>query len=470
MWTRRRFCPLWLLLGAMGLPEPTGGQCNTQEVAKLIASNAAAADYFGVSVALDADTLVIGAYGDDYGAETTDSGAAYVFVRAGGVWSQQAYLIDLLGNDLDYFGYSVAIDGDTAVIGAYLADVGNVIDAGAAYVFVRSGGVWTQQAKLVASDAAEADWFGYSVAVSGNTAVVGAHQRDAVGKADAGAAYVFVRAGTVWTQQAVLTASDTAAFDYLGRSVALADDTAVAGASSADLPGKDGAGAAYVFFRTGSVWTPQAKLTASDAAAFDNFGFSVALADDTAVVGAIYDDHPGGSNAGSAYVFARSAGVWTSQGKLTAVDAAASDAFGRAVAVSGNMTVIGANQDDHAGGSNAGSAYVFVRFGTVWTQRAKLTAADAAASDHFGSAAVVDGRTAVIGAMNDDLPGGADAGSSHVFLVDCLADPSIPSASDWGIVILSLATLAVGTVLIRTRRPVVPGFVNPLAAAIASRS
>ena len=118
MWRGGRCCPLWLLLGAVGLPQPGRGQCNTQEVAKLVASNAAAADYFGVSVALDADTLVIGAYGDDYGVDTTDSGAAYVFVRAAGVWSQQAYLKPSNTERFDSFGRAVSVSGDTVVVGA----------------------------------------------------------------------------------------------------------------------------------------------------------------------------------------------------------------------------------------------------------------------------------------------------------------------------------------------------------------
>ena len=158
-------------------------------------------------------------------------------------------------------------------------------------MFVRSGGAWTQQAKLTASDAAADDRFGISVAVAGDTAVVGAFLDDTLAGTDAGSAYVFVRSGGAWTQQAKLTASDAAADDPFGDSVAVAGDTAVVGALDDTLAGTD-AGSAYVFVRSGGAWTQQAKLTASDAAADDQFGYSVAVAGDTAVVGAYFDDHP----------------------------------------------------------------------------------------------------------------------------------------------------------------------------------
>jgi hypothetical protein len=314
--------------------------------------------------------------------------------------------------------------------------------------------VWTQQAKLVASDAADEDWFGYSVALDGDTAVVGAHQVDLPGKADAGAAYVFVRSGSVWSPQTKLAALDGVASDYFGRSVAISGETAVIGANGADLPGKDSAGAAYVFVRTGSVWTPQARLSASDAAAFDNLGFSVAVDMDTALVGSIFDDHAGGSNAGSAYVFFRAGGAWSQQAKLTASDAASSDSFGRAVALAGDVAVVGANQDDHAGGSNAGSAYLFSRTGGSWTQRAKATASDSASSDFFGSSVAMDGTTVVIGAASDDHAGGNDAGSGYLFHLDCSANQNIPAASAWGLAVLGLATLSAGTILLYRRKPV----------------
>jgi len=389
----------------------------TEELAKLLASDAAESDYFGVCVGVSADTAVIGAYWDDDGGSS--AGSAYVFVRSGGVWTQQAKLTADDAAADDYFGKSVAVSGDTAVIGAYYDDHAGGTNAGSAYVFVRSGGVWTQQGKLTASDAAADDYFGKSVAVSGDTALIGAYSDDD-GGSSAGSAYVFVRAGGVWTQQAKLTAADAAAGDRFGYSVAVSGDTALIGAHWDD-DGGSSAGSAYVFVRSGAVWTQQAKLTAADAAQYDYFGCSVAVSGDTAVIGAYGADY-GGSSAGSAYVFVRSGGVWTQQAKLTAADAAAGDYFGYSVAVSGDTAVIGAYYDDHGGKTDAGSAYVFVRSGGVWSQQAKLTASDAAANDYFGISVAVSGDTAVIGADGDDHAGGTDAGSVHIFDLGCDPD------------------------------------------------
>ncbi len=253
-------------------------------------------------------------------------------------------------------------------------------ESGSAYVFVRSGTTWSQQAKLTAFDAAAIDQFGYSVAISGDTAIVGAYGDDDAGSAS-GSAYVFVRSGTTWSQQAKLTALDAAASDQFGYSVAISGDTAIVGAYLDDDAGS-ASGSAYVFVRSGTTWSQQAKLTASDGAASDLFGYSVAISGDTAIVGA-YGDDDAGSDSGSAYVFVRSGTTWSQQAKLTALDAAAVDCFGYSVAISGDTAIVGAYLDDDAG-SASGSAYVFVRSGTTWSQQAKLTASDGAASDQFG--------------------------------------------------------------------------------------
>jgi len=326
--------------------------------AKLTASDAAAGDSLGVSVAVSGDTAVVGAHGDDGSA-----GSAYVFVRSGGAWTEQQKLTASDADTGDQFGRSVAVSGDTAVVGAYTDDTSAGSNAGSAYVFVRSGGAWTEQQKLTASDAVENDELGWSVAVSGDTVVAGAWFDDTPAGTSAGSAYVFVRSGGAWTEQQKLTASDAAANDQLGSSVAVSGDTVVAGATGDTTAAGQLAGSAYVFVRSGATWTEQQKLTASDAAAFDVFGIAVAVSGDTVVAGAFFDDTPAGQNAGSAYVFVRSGGVWTEQQKLTASDATAFDVFGGVVAISGDTAVVGAHVDDIPGKANAGSAYVFMRSG-----------------------------------------------------------------------------------------------------------
>jgi len=309
----------------------------------------------------------------------------------------------------DSFGEAVSISGDTAVIGAY-GDDDVALGSGSTYIFTLSGSNWSQQAKLTAGDAAAYDSFGEAVSISGDTAVIGA-PRDDDGGSNSGSAYIFTRSGSTWSQQAKLTASDAAANDHFGYSVSISSDTTVVGAYWNDDAGSD-SGSAYVFTRSGSTWSQQAKLTASDAAASDYFGVAVSVSGDTAVIGA-YLDGDAGSYSGSAYVFTRSGSTWSQQAKLTASDAAANDLFGGDVSVSGDTAVIGAQGDADAG-SSSGSAYVFTRSGSTWTQRAKLNASDAAASDLFGRAVSISGETALVGAyLNDDA--GNDSGSAYIF-------------------------------------------------------
>jgi hypothetical protein len=315
--------------------------------AKLTASDATAGDQFGWSVALDGSAAVVGAPG-----KNAKAGAAYVFVRSRGKWSQQAKLTASDATAGDQLGFSVALDGSAAVVGA----PGKNAKAGAAYVFVRSRGEWSQQAKLTASDVTSGDFFSNEVAVSGSTAVVGAE----LANSTAGAAYVFVRSGTAWSQQAEFQGRQHG--EQLGDAVAVSGSTAVVGAELRNSK----TGAAYVFVRSRGKWSQQAKLTASDGTAGDQLGFSVAILGSTAVVSASTQN----ALTGAAYVFVRLRGKWSQQAKLTASDARSGDLFGAAVVISGSTAVMSAPFKD----SKTGAAYVFVRSGTAWSQQAELTA------------------------------------------------------------------------------------------------
>jgi len=304
---------------------------------------------------VDGDTVVIGAEGHDDKGDF--SGSAYVFTRSAGVWTEQQELTASDVAEFDEFGHSVAVDGNTAMIGAQ-GDDDNGSQSGAVYVFTRSAGVWTEQQKLTASDAADFDDFSSSIAIDGNTAVIGARFGDLSNlfvESDFGAAYVFTANAGVWSEQQKLTASDGAFEDEFGSSVAVDGDTAVIGAHSDDDDGAE-SGSAYVFSRSAGVWTEQQKLTANDAAAEDEFGVSVAVTEDTAVIGAWLDDDDG-DESGSAYVFTRSEGVWSDYSKITSSDAAAFDHFGEAISVTGGTGMISATRDDD-NGSASGSVYV----------------------------------------------------------------------------------------------------------------
>ena len=561
------------------------GENHKEEGAKFTAPDGAADDEFGISVAINVDTVVVGAHKADYidlndsSNNLADSGAAYVFTRDSnsGKWGQPVKLTASNGHADDGFGNSVAVDGNTAVVGAYLDDRDNAArDTGSTYVFARKFGVWsetlnlagpdpgqsprlgysvavsndtilagvpqddgsrgsayamdistakwvdfvskeltmsdddeyyvyrmlnltndqeyafrvrsvnaavnrpsaetvaatprsakpgrieglsaqpgdsrvtlswddprdssltgyqvlqpTEQTKLTArSDGAKNDQFGHSVSVDGNVAVIGAYQHDTNGNDNAGAAYVFTKVSGAWSGPVKLIASDGAAKDEFGISVAIDVDTVVVGAHQPTYQenNKDvdvGPGAAYVFTEVDGVWSQAAKLTASDGVVNDWFGYSVAVYEDTIVIGARQHDVDGNSNAGAAYLFTKpTGGSWadSTEAKLTASGGAGFDYFGQSVAVHGNTIVVGAHQHDVTEEQdNTGAAYVFTKSG-AWANNSaqvELTATDADTGAQFGYSVAVDGDTVVVGAEKDDNT----RGSAYVF--------TKPTDHDW---------------------------------------
>jgi hypothetical protein len=328
---------------------------------------------------------------------------------------------------MEYFGWSIAIsgDGNTAIVGAF--------GANSAYIFTRSGTSWSEQQKIQAAS----DQFGQSVSMSddGNTAIVGAPNDD-TGVTNAGSAYIFTRSGTTWTQQQKIQASDKQVDDYFGTSVSISSDgnTAIVGAYGEDTgatsAGATSAGAAYIFTWSGTTWTQQQKIQASDKQAYDFFGFSVSISEDgnTAIVGA-YGEDTGGGDAGAAYIFTRSGTSWSEQQKIQASDKQASDQFGRSVSISddGNTAIVGAYLEDtgateeDTGVTDAGSAYIFTRSGTTWTQQRKIQASDKQAYDYFGWSVAIsgDGNTTIVGAVYEDAVVGTNtlfsAGAAYIY-------------------------------------------------------
>ena len=396
----------------------------------LSVSGGGARDQFGVSVAVDGDVAVVGAWRDDTDAGV-DAGSVYVFSRgSGGVWREAARLVASDGAAGDRFGVSVGVSGGTVVVGAYGDDDGR----GAVYVFSRGSlGVWGEAARLVASDGAVGDRFGVSVGVSGGTVVVGAHAKDVVVEdevwLDSGAVYVFAEPVGGWvsgTETTRLVGSGVEPNRRLGRSVAVEGRTVVVGAYGYDDEYDfDGRGSVYVFTEPVGGWvggggvTETVRLFASDGVAGDWFGWSVGLEGDTAVVGArMRNDGGGGVGSGSAYVFVRSfLGVWSEAARLVASDGVAQDQFGFSVAVDGGRVVVGAWRDDDRG-RDSGSVYFFSRPEGGWadtTETYKLVAADGEGNDRFGVLVAVDGDVGVFGAYKDDIDGvGVDSGSVYV--------------------------------------------------------
>jgi hypothetical protein len=339
------------------------------------ASDGANGNHFGRAVAVDGDTMVIGAFGTRIDGNVLQ-GAAYVFTRSGTDWIAQQKLVADDGAASHHFGAAVAVEGDTILVGAYLAD-----GAGAVYVFTRSGATWSQQQKLVADDGVSGSSFGLSLALEGDTAVIGAPASGNL----AGAVYLFGYSETTWSQQQKLTASDAAL--RFGSAVALDGDTIVVGAQQPFAQG-----AAYVFIRDGSNWHEQQKLTAGDGVDSDQFGSAVALSGHTVFVGA-YRANIGQNNQGAAYVFTRDGAIWSQQQKLTAADGAEGNRFGIAITLDGHRALIGA--PIHMA---HGAVYYFARDDTSWSQQQKLIPGNGSSGESFGAAVDLDGETAVIGA------------------------------------------------------------------------
>ena len=393
------------------------------QAGKLTASDGAADDEFGTAIAVSGDTIVVGAWAATVG-NNQHQGAVYVFVRPNGGWANAHEVAKLTASDGgadDQLGWSVAIAGDTVLAGAPGATIGANAQQGAAYVFVTPGGGWAsehQAAKLTNAGGAAGDGFGFSVAVSADTAVVGVpHEGNGIRQNTPGSVYVFAKPPGAWadsaTPSAHLTASDGVVPDLVGYAVAIDGDTIVAGAEHENVGANDEQGALYVFVKPGNGWadaTETKKLTASDGATGNQLGYSVATAEDTIAAGAPFPS-------GAVYVFVRPASGWanaagTETAKLTPSDP--NDGFGKATAMSGDTIVAGAPDVSVGGRSNQGKLYVFAQPGGGWAsahEDQQLSASDGAASDQLGYAVGVSGATIAAGA-----PGASQfAGAAYTF-------------------------------------------------------
>ena len=422
-----------LLLLAFTVFGGTAVAQNWNQIVKMAASDRSAGSRLGQSVAISGDYAVVGAPGNG-------SGSAYIFKRNGTTWVEQQKIIALDANSDDNFGTSVAISGDYIVVGAIYDNEnasggGALSDAGSAYIFKRTGTTWAQEQKIVPSDRADGDYFGSTVAISGDYVAVGAFLSNPSGLADAGAAYVFKRTGTSWAQEQKITAPDMATNDNFGCSVAISGDYVIAGSvnDGEDAAGANtlaGAGSAYVFKRTGTTWAQEQKIVPSDRATTDSFGFSVAISGDDVVIGAVYEDENASgtetiTNAGSAYIFKRTGVTWAQEQKLVASDRGASDNFGRSVSISGDCAIIGSpfESEDASGAATlslSGSAYAFKRTGVTWAQVTKMVASDRSTEDLFGYSVAVSGSYVISGALYEDENAAVaatltDAGSAYIF-------------------------------------------------------
>jgi hypothetical protein len=392
----------------------------TQE-AVLTAPDAAAGDFFGWSVSLDGDLAAIGAQSDSLTTPSalTAAGSAWIFSRVNNKWIQNdPFLSRPITPNVstlavgDLFGVAVAIDGDTILSGAFQDTEAGGTQQGSTYVLIRNGQQFSEQAKLTAPGAAAGDFFGRSVAIQANTGVIGAIGRDVSGRVDQGSAYVFTRTGTTWSHQQALTASDGAAGDNFGFASAVSGDWAAIGAPNADTGAILNHGAVYLYRRSGSSWSQITKLVHESPATNDNFGFSVSMTDNVLVVGAYRRTIGGNANQGAAYVYVREGGSWRFLQQLTANGGAAQDLFGVAVHNSGDLIIGGAIGRS----SSAGAAYIYARqTNGNFSQVAQITANDGRRDEIFGYAVAISGNNAFVGAPFVDLANANDAGVFYGF-------------------------------------------------------
>ena len=415
---------------------------NWDEVTKIVASDRAAYDHFGFSVAISGNFTIVGACNEDHNVSGTDSlpnaGAAYIFTKNDNdIWIPHQKLVASDRAENDEFGYSVAISGNYAIVRAQNQDtdangLNPSTDAGAAYIFFFNGSVWVQEQKIVTLNHNAYRFIGHSVAISGNYAIVGSERDDEDGNeenliSDAGAAYIFYHNGSTWVQQQKIVATDRTSSDNFGNAVAISGNYAVVGAwyQETDTNGENAlpeAGAAYIFFFNESSWVQQQKIVASDRATSDYFGNSVAISGDHIIVAAYLEDEDANgentlNNSGSAYIFELGVTSWNQKQKIVALDRSEnSGSFGQSVSISGNTAIIGVPGECYGNGA----AYIFSRNAISWVQEEKLLAPVRAGLDYFGYSVAVSDNKCIVGAYwetEDENEENLlwDAGSAYIF-------------------------------------------------------
>lgn len=467
------------------------------------ASNSINSQRFGYYLSLSGDTLAVGSpyegscakgiNGDQLDRLCPSAGAVYVFTRSGTTWTQQAYIKASNTQGNDFFGYSISLSGDTLAVGAYGEDSNStgingdetnnsLSNAGAVYVFTRSGTTWSQQAYIKGSNSGSKDQFGLSVSLDRDTLAVGAYGEgsNATGvdgnqwdnsAGNSGAAYVFTRSGSTWSQQAYIKASNTDDLDHFSSSIAVSGDTLAVGAyyECSNATGINGnqsdnshceSGAVYVFTRSGTTWSQQAYIKASNSEDGDLFGETISLDGDNLAVGAINErssatgingDQADNSKPGSGavYLFTRSGSTWSQQAYIKASNTGVSDIFGSSLSLSGDTLAVGAyNETSNASGLNgdqsnnselvAGAVYLFTRSGTTWSQEKYIKSSNTNSYNSFGHSVSLTSNILAVGSpgesspstgVNGDQSGTSQSESGAAYIFSSGTWPTVSSTS-----------------------------------------
>lgn len=426
-----RSCTLAALVIGGAWVSPAHGQATEQQ--SLTPAVGTTYQEFGSSVATRGDLMVVGAPFDSK--KSFQAGTAFIYRRSAvtGAWAQEQ---QLFASDFEYdarYGTAVACDGDLVVVTAKARDTAKGVDGGQAYVY-RYDAVaqqWNEEQKLVPSSGKAGDWFGFSVAMSGDSIVVGANLADVGGLVDAGAAYVFRWQDPIvkWLEEGQLLDSNAWHGDQAGRSVGIDGSTAVVGSPLAETGGWLDAGAVSVFTRSGSTWSQAAELTIANNNTFHDFGLAVAISGDRIVATAPGENY--GTSFGSAgycYVFERSGGAWPQTARIASPNPASFSFFGKSVAIHDDLLVVGHQDNDTSGAIDSGAAWLF-RWGkkSGWVADGGLIASDRAAGDRFGTSVAVSDETIIVGAPKNDTASGSDWGVAYAFTAADLTLTLAPS-------------------------------------------
>jgi hypothetical protein len=367
------------------------GDCSTNNISEynpVADATGAAGDIFGSSVFISGNYAIVGAVGDDIGANT-DQGSANIYQFIGSTWVFMQKITDATGAANDYFGASVSISGNYAIVGAYGVDVGANLNQGSVSIYQLSGGAWVLMNKITDVSGAANDNFGFRVSISGNYAIVGAYTDDVGANTDQGSASTYQLSGGAWVFMNKITDFSGAANDNFGVAVSIQGNYAIIGAYADDVGVNTDQGSVSIYQLSGGTWIQYQKITDAIGAANDNFGISVSIFGNYAIVGAVYDYGPNGER-GSASIYQLNGGIWVLMNKITDTNGAGGDNFGTSVSIQGNYAIVGSNQDDVGANYNQGSATIYQRVGLGWQKLQYVTDPGGNVQDNFGSAVGID--------------------------------------------------------------------------------
>jgi hypothetical protein len=368
------------------------GDCSTNNISEynpVVDDTSGNNDQFGNSIAISGNYAIVGAYREKVGANS-NQGSVSIYQLTAGNWVLMQKITDATGEANDFFGYSVAISGNYAIVGAAFDDVGSNINQGSVSIYQLIGGNWVLMQKITDATGVAGDNFGYNVAISGNYAIVGAINDDVGSNINQGSVNIYQLTGGNWVIMQQITDATGTAYNFFGNSVAISGNYAIVGASYDVVGGNNEQGSVSFYQLINGNWVLMQKITDATGAANDFFGSSVAISGNYAIVGAKYDDVGSNSNQGSISIYQLTAGNWVLMQKITDATGAASDYFGNSVAISGNYAIVGASDDDVGSNSNQGSGSIYQRIGKVWQKVQYVTDPRGNLNDFFGSSVSID--------------------------------------------------------------------------------